>query len=230
MSIRWIVLLPVSGSCQDGMLVQVQLLQTETIHLRTALTRMRAEAMTYQQDIKKLQVMSHLPCPDPALCTVLELQSPQAAPQHSSCPITQSAGGLSVSAGCPMPKGLQLLYIWALGSMLSALRALQTERNLARHMLQEVKQCVAADVMASSQTLQELRATMLRDKSATEVSLCGRSSHTKVSQTSFYLPQCIHLPGVAIGPMFSKLLKSNFALDYVSGHVARRQDHYQAAG
>lgn len=37
--------------------MQVLLLQTETIQLRTALTRMRAEAMTYQQDIKKLQVM-----------------------------------------------------------------------------------------------------------------------------------------------------------------------------
>ncbi|CAL5223363.1 g5867 [Coccomyxa viridis] len=39
---------------------KVQLLQTETIHLRTALTRMRAEAMTYQQDIKKLQMERNL--------------------------------------------------------------------------------------------------------------------------------------------------------------------------
>ncbi len=58
------------------------------------------------------------------------------------------------------------------------------ERNLARHTLQEVKQSVAADVMASSQTLQELRATMLRDKSATEVSLGGISSHSKLHDTA----------------------------------------------
>ncbi len=45
--------------------MQVQLLQTETIHLRTALTRMRAEAMTYQQDIKKIQVSTSMPCTNP---------------------------------------------------------------------------------------------------------------------------------------------------------------------
>lgn len=51
------------GLCQIIMPMQAHLLQTETIHLRTALTKMRAEAMTYQQDIKKLQVVC--PCITP---------------------------------------------------------------------------------------------------------------------------------------------------------------------
>ena len=53
-----------SGSFQNDTLMQVLLLQTETIHLRTVLTRMRAEAMTYQQDIKKLQVMQTCSTPE----------------------------------------------------------------------------------------------------------------------------------------------------------------------
>lgn len=46
----------------------------------------------------------------------------------------------------------------------------QMERNLARHMLLEVKQSVAADEMARAHSLQELKASLMRDKSASEVS------------------------------------------------------------
>ena len=43
------------------------------------------------------------------------------------------------------------------------------ERNLARHMLQEVKQAVTANEMARANSLQELKTTRMRDKSASEV-------------------------------------------------------------
>ena len=43
------------------------------------------------------------------------------------------------------------------------------ERNLARHMLQEVKQAVAADEMARAHSVSELKVTLMRDKSASEV-------------------------------------------------------------
>jgi len=46
---------------------------------------------------------------------------------------------------------------------------MQMERNLARHMLQEVKQAVTANEMARANSLQELKTTLMRDKSASEV-------------------------------------------------------------
>lgn len=69
-----------------------------------------------------------------------------------------------------LTSGLQDACIQPRGTT-DVLRALQMERNLARFTLQEVKQSVAADALASSHALQELRATMLRGKSASEVSL-----------------------------------------------------------
>ena len=52
---------------------------------------------------------------------------------------------------------------------------MQVERNLADYTLQLVKDFMPADVMASSQALQEGREMMLRDTSVTEVSSTGCS-------------------------------------------------------
>ena len=46
------------------------------------------------------------------------------------------------------------------------------DRNLARHMLQEVKQAVAADEMERAHSVQELKLSLMRDKSVTEVRHC----------------------------------------------------------
>ena len=48
----------------------------------------------------------------------------------------------------------------------------QMDRNLARHVLQEVKQAVAADEMERAHSVQELKLSLMRDKSATEVGHC----------------------------------------------------------
>ena len=74
------------------MLMQVHLLQTETIHLRTALTKMHAEAMTFQQDIKKLQVRQ--PCTTPRHSPSIGarfLGNSSTAPQHPPCLVVQVA-------------------------------------------------------------------------------------------------------------------------------------------
>ncbi len=90
--------------CQDDVLAQVQLLQTETIHLRTALTRMRAEAMTYQQDIKKLQVLP-LYHPQVQACNGAEPSSCSPALPMSDC--RKHLAALRVSAESGMLTGLQ---------------------------------------------------------------------------------------------------------------------------